>query len=281
MATDFLDGLASILSGDRARGSGAFVALASARMLGLMISVPFFSSRILPFRFRAGLAFLFAVLFAAAGAGVVPPGSGGPAAGLLAQPSSAVLALVGEGAVGIALGWFGFLVMAAVRGAAVLAAEAIGLSLGGPAGDEGGAEPALRSLQAAFALYVFLALDLHHAFLKAAAASFVHLPPGSLLEAGALAGAGKAAIAAAKGLFAVILAAAFPVTAALMLAAVAQGIAARILPEAEFLLFGFPARAVLGMAVTAAALPVLADLYGRSFEAACRQGLDLIRGFFA
>ena len=275
---DYLDGLASVLSGDRVRGGGALIVLVSARMIGFLMSVPCFSSRILPFRFRAGLAFLFAILFVAAGVSSDAPAS---AVEALAAPASAIPLLVGELSAGIALGWFGFLVMAAVRGAAVLVSEGVGLSLGGSGQDGGAEEPALRSLQAAFALYVLLALDLHHAFLRAAAESFTYLPPGSLLEEGALLEAGKAAIAAGQGLFAVILAAAFPVTVALILAAVAQGIAGRILPEVELLLFGFPARAVLGMGVTAVALPFLAELYGGSFEAACREGLGLIRGLFA
>jgi flagellar biosynthetic protein FliR len=278
MEMDLLEGIAWILQGgrhDTPAASGPLLALAAARMAGFMISVPFFSSRFLPFRFRAALAFLLAVLFATAGTST-PPVS---AAAAFSAPAPAALALLGEVVVGLALGWLGFLVMGAVRGAAVLVSEAMGLSLGGSAGEEA-ADPALRSLQAAFALYVFLALDLHHAFLESAAESFALLPPGSLLEEGGLVGAGKAALAAGQGLFAMLVAAAFPVTAALILAAAAQGIAGRILPEVELLLFGFPVRAVLGMTVTAAALPFLAELYGGALEAACRDGLGLLEGLF-
>ena len=227
--------------------------LTGARILGLTLAIPFFSGRLLAFRFRMALsAILAGALSMSLPAGFIAPSPSGP--GL---PGGELLAL--EALTGFALGWSARLVLGAVRGAGAFISDQIGFSLGGALDPHlAPPEPALRALHGAFAIHVFFSLDFHHACLGALSESLRVFPPGSVRGPEAIERAARTLIASGSTLFEAALTAAFPLTAALLLAALAQGIAARIFPRFEVFLFGFPTRAVLGLGVVAMTLPYLA-----------------------
>lgn len=244
----------------------------AARILGLFLSVPVFSSRILSFRFRAALAVLLA-LSLPAGARSLAPG----ALEALSDPASAALMLLGEALAGFILGWAALIAMGALRGAAVLITELMGLSLGGGAealaGEDG---PPLRSFYAALGMYVFLALDLHHAFIRCAAESFVWFPPGSLAADGAARSLGMLVLSTGTHLFEAALVAAFPVMSVLLLASVAQGALARVLPELDFFAFGFSLRAAVALGALVLTLPALSEVSQALLAGALESGREAL-----
>ncbi|HVR75903.1 MAG TPA: flagellar biosynthetic protein FliR [Planctomycetota bacterium] len=252
---------------------------AAARVMGLFLAAPFFSSRLLPMRFRLAFAGLIAVclISGAARLGTMPeivpvsPPPGG--VGGLALLAAA------EGFVGFLLGWASLLVMGAVRGAAALLSEAMGLSAAGvlnPSGDN--ADGPLRTLHGAFALFLFLTLDLHHAVLRMVARSFEVLPAGSLASEGAAWGMGRLVFSTGAYLFEAGLLIALPVVAALLLVTVAQGALARVVPELEFFAFGFPLRAILGLSALLFSLSFLTEACQTFLEAALEEGQVVLEG---
>ncbi len=252
---------------------------AGARTLGLFLAVPFFSSRLLPFRFRLALAALFVIALPATLRGTAAGGAAtaaGAAAASFSDPRGALLCLLGEALLGLALGWSGLLVLGAIRGAAALIADQIGLSLGGAVSVAGEDGPALRSFHAALGIFIFLALDLHHAFLRSLAESFTWLPPGSLTGDGAASALGMLALSAGSHLFEAALVIAFPVMSVLLLVSVAQGALSRVLGELDFFAFGITLRAAVGLCVVFWTLPRLAGVSQGLLSGALESGREML-----
>src|SRR5262245_26187857 len=122
--------------------------LGAARALGFLLALPAWSSRLLPLRLRWAFAALLVFLMARPG----PTG-----AATWPDPVAAVLLLLGEGFLGVALSWGTLIVLAAAKAAGSFISDQIGLSLGGamdPLGES--SEPALRGFLAFFAIHTFL-----------------------------------------------------------------------------------------------------------------------------
>jgi flagellar biosynthetic protein FliR len=266
MDADLLNGLLSRLplSGWTESLPGA------ARLVGILITVPVFSSRLLPWRLR--IAFLLLVLLSLPG--LRPPGGmGAPEA-----PAPAALSAVAELFVGAAIGWWALLSLAAARGAAVFLSDQIGFSLGGvmdPLAEEG--QHPLRSFHAALAIFIFLAANMHHAFLRLFSESLAILPPGTVGTSGVEALLPRAAALGGAFLLEAAFQIALPVLAVLLLVSVVQGILTRAVPELEFFVFGFPIRAVAGIAAIVATLPAFAALEEGLFRAALEEGRQSLR----
>jgi len=248
-------------------------ALTGARLLGLTLAIPFFSGRILAFRFRLVLSAILAGPLSMS----LPADWNAPYPSEAGFPEAAALIAL-EVLTGFALGWSARLVLEAVRGAGMFISDQIGFSLGGALDPHlAPPEPALRALHGAFAMHVFFSLDFHHACLRAVSESVRALPPGSIGSLETVERAGRTLIASGSGLFEAALTAAFPLTAALLLAALAQGIAARVFPRFEVFLFGFPTRAVLGLGVVALTLPYLATCSAAFYSAAGALGSTFLQ----
>jgi flagellar biosynthesis protein FliR len=252
---------------------------AAARVLGIFLSAPFFSSRLLPMRFRLAFAVLLGLSLIS---GAAHPGAMAGTAPVSPPPGDMgglALLAAGEMFVGFLLGWASLLVMGAVRGAAALLSEAMGLSAVGVLDPSGGdADGPLRTLHGAFALFLFLTLDLHHAALRMVARSFEVLPAGSLASEGAVWGMGRLAFSAGGYLFEAGLLMALPVVAALLLVTVAQGALGRVIPELDFFAFGFPLRAIVGLSALLFSLSFLTEACRMFLEAALEEGQAVLEG---
>jgi flagellar biosynthetic protein FliR len=180
--------------------------------------------------------------------------------------------------VGFSLGWFAMVVLAAFRSAAVLVSDQIGFSLGGVLDPlSQGGEHVLRAFYGLFAVFVFVSVDMHHEFLRGFSESFQVLPAGTFLEGGLGDLLQRLVLLGGWHLFELTLRVALPVLAMLLLASAVQGILARIIPELEFLVFGFPLRTFAGLGVCVLSLPWLAALLRGLFSGACDQGRSLVR----
>lgn len=274
-----LDALPGALLSDWSDAERTGLLFALARLCGFLAAIPLFSSRILPWRMRAGLAVL---MLLALGAGA-PEWRGIWSAAESEMPAMAeserLLGGAMELAIGFALGWGSFLVLGAVRAAAVFISDQIGLSLGGvvdPLAEQ--EEPVLRAFHGALAVFVFVAVDLHHVFVRAVVESFVALPPGSAAAASGWPPALAATlVAAAAGCFEATFVLALPVTLVLLLVSVVQGVLSRALPELELFALGLPLRVGLGIGALALSLPLTTETVHQLFERALDDGGKWLR----
>lgn len=254
--------------------SGIWI-LCGARLLGLMLTVPFFSSRLLPFRLRVALVALLLLVFRGDSS---LPWREVAASVIRDSASSLPVLIVSEAFVGMAIGWAALLVLSAVRAAAILISEQVGFGFGGIADPSVPyEEPMLRTFYALLAVFVLLAGDVHLRLLRAVGESFASLPPGSLLASGSLVGLGRLGSAVGSLFFEAAMILVFPVTAALLLASVAQGVLTRLFPELETVLFGFLLRSVVALGVVMLGLPFFVELCERFFGESVVEGELILR----
>lgn len=260
------------------RGEAGYWILCGARLLGLFLTVPLLASRLVPIRFRValGAVLLFGWISAASAPALHEPTVPVGGAGALWL----VTALLTELVVGMALGASGFLVLAAVRAAAALIGEQMGLSFGGlldPSMDQG--QPVLRGLYVGLTIFVLLATNGHHVFLRIVADSCVALPPGSVAEPGLIAGLQGVVAMVASLLFEATVVLILPVTAALLVASVAQGVLTRLFPELETIFFGFLLRSLTGLGVVTLSLPFIIETCQSLLRFAFQENAALVNQF--
>lgn len=218
-----------------------------ARMLGMVLTAPAFSSPGLDARFRLVLAIILAGVLAPA----VSPGLAAPSElGALARGCLAELLI------GAALGWSAGLVIAGARQAGEIVGAQAGLSpaalLDPDAADE---LTPLGHLYGLIALATFLVLDGPLALVRAVVESYHLLPAGQVglntetvsLAFGRVGGALELAIRASA-----------PVALALALAGIALGLLGRAAPSLPLVALSLPVRAALGVGLVILGMITLA-----------------------
>jgi flagellar biosynthetic protein FliR len=228
--------------------------LVLARIAGLLGVAPFFGHLGLPLRVRAALAVILSAALAPAVVGA-PPAFDGPWA--LAG------AVVTESVVGALVGLSAQFIFAGVQLGGQLAGIQMGFGLANLI--DPGSHPqvtVVAQLQELLALLVFLALDVHHLLLRALVASFHAAPAGGAV----LPGAGLSGVVGLAGdLFVVGARVAAPVLLVLLLTNAALGVLARIIPQVNVFVVGFPVNVGLGLIVLGAALPFTFRLVAARF----------------
>ena len=235
----------------------AVLVLALARGAGLFIMGPIFASRAAPLRVRAALAF-FMTLAVMPVLGPTPPalGAGGGVA--------IVLGMLGfEAMIGFVIGLVAQLTFGAVQMAGQLAGIQMGIGLANlidPQTQEH--VTSLAQWQNLMALLVFLSIDGHHVLIRAVADSFTVLPLGGGIPA---AGGFGMVMELAGALFVVALKIAAPVLVLLLLVNAAMGVLAKLIPQLNVFIVGFPLNVAAGLFVLAASQPFTVRLLETSF----------------
>jgi flagellar biosynthetic protein FliR len=223
-------------------GQVASLFLVLMRTTGLIVAAPIFGHRTVPAPVKAGLAAVLALVLAR-GAAVAP----GALPVLIAAPIELLI--------GLCLGLIISLGFHAVELGGRLVSLQIGLSLGAvfsPTSGEG--STALDPFFSVFAGLLFLALDLHLAVVRALASSFTTLPIGGGWPTDLwVLGAQLTALALELGTRI-----AMPIAITLLLAELAVALLARAIPSINVFFLGLPLKIMVGLAVTAVALPNLA-----------------------
>ena len=106
------------------------------------------------------------------------------------------------------------------------------------------------------AVYLLLALNLHHSLIRSVLKSFTWVQPGSLSAEAVPVVLGRLALEIGADLFFAALVLALPLLLAMALVSMAQAALGRALPQAELFTLGLPVRLLVGLAVLFAALPV-------------------------
>jgi len=241
--------------------------LASARLAGL-----FFAAPLLP-----GVAWRVRIAIPAAFALAMPIGwSASPRGPTFDAPLLWTAAFAGEIVLGFAMGWGILLVFGAIRAAGSLVADQMGLAMGGAAStapsDEG---PALGSFYSVVAIAALVSLDAHALVLRLAAESFRVAPPGAMGLDDVMRFPVRLVTGAGPLLFEGACVFGFPVLSVLILAALAQAILSRVLPEADFFSFGPALRAAIGIGVAFASLPFFAQAARELFGAGVLSSMSL------
>jgi len=231
--------------------------LALARVAGLFIMAPIFAARIAPMRVRAALAF-FITLAMLPLLGTEPPAaaSSGPAVllGMLAF----------ETMIGFAIGLVAQMTFGAVQMAGQLAGIQMGIGLSNLIDPQTQEHiTSLSQWQNLLALLVFLSIDGHHMLIRAVADSFRVLPLGGGMPAAA--GFGLV-MELAGGLFVVALKIASPVLVLLLLVNAAMGVLAKLIPQLNVFIVGFPLNVAAGLFVLTASQPFTVRLLMTSFN---------------
>jgi flagellar biosynthetic protein FliR len=243
----------------------AFV-LVLARVSGLVMGAPVLKSTALPRRFRVALAAtLAAALLPAALGGEVPSEGGAVAA-----------ALVGEFAIGLALGLTARLFLSAFQLAGHLISYQAGFAMARAFDPESGAQSTVVStLYLNLATVLFLLVDGHHLLIRALAGTFASFPVGSGLQAGLLA---ESLLAASGQMFESGARIAAPVTGVLLLINATVGFLNRVMPQLSIFNIGFPLTVLAGMISLLVGLPEVSAFFLTAYEGFAEQLTGLVIG---
>lgn len=244
--------------------------LISSRVAGIAMVSPVFANRFMPTRLRAAFAFMLGLLLLPAvqvDAGVL-------------QATALIAAAALELLVGLIIGFFGVLVFAAVQMAGSMMDVDMGFSMAqilDPVTNRH--EPLLGSFLQTLALVVYLALNAHHWLIRAVADSYLAVPAGGLLLAGAAAGPLHAVY-----FFGAMLAAAvkmvLPFIAVMLLLSATLAAMNRAVPHIHIFTVGLGAKALIGMVIITVLLPFLAGFWESLFQLGHREllrTLELMR----
>ncbi|MCL6648242.1 MAG: flagellar biosynthetic protein FliR [Chloroflexi bacterium] len=242
--------------------------LVLARVSGLMVASPIYSSRAVPPLVKAGFALVLAVV-------LFPPGTV-PPAGLPGELLSFTGALLLNLVVGLALGFAATLVFAAIQTGAGLMGAQIGFGLSqiiDPMFE--GAANTLETFYTLFATMVFLTLSGHH-WLIAALRRTVELIPLVGMNLAPEPATGRLLVLAAE-LWMVAFQIALPVTGALLLTDVALGVLARAAPQMNVFALSLPLKVIVGVVVALVTLPAFAASLDGTFRTMTAQAAMVVR----
>lgn len=231
-----------------APGSIQTLVLLGARVGGLIMIAPVFSTKAVPVKVRTVVILLLTALLqplALAHTG--------------AAPAITPATFVGETLVGFALGLGAAILVGAADTAGEFLAMQIGLSgaaILNPLSNEQG--PALGMLMNMFAVALLLSLDAHLVMLDALAASVREVPVGAPLDLRAGMGA---MVSTGTALFSLGLRFAAPVIAAVLIGNVALAVLGRAAPQLNILGVAFPVQIAIGLFTLAASLPFIATWF--------------------
>ncbi|MBM4265683.1 MAG: flagellar biosynthetic protein FliR [Deltaproteobacteria bacterium] len=232
--------------------------LVLARAVGLVANAPIFGARMVPVRVRAACAFVLAVA-------MLPIASRAPLpAPELDSALGLTLAIAVEASVGFLLGLIVQLVFGAVQMAGELSGIQMGLGLASLIDPQYEDRLAvLGQWQNLFALLLFLAVDGHHMLIEALAESFRRVPAGT---AGLTAESLQMTLAFAAGMFVLALKVAAPVLILLLLVNGGLGALAKLIPQLNVMVVGFPINVAAGFFILAAAEPFTLRLLTGAFS---------------
>lgn len=249
-----------------APGSPQTLVLLIARVGGLVMIAPVFSTKTIPVAVKTSITLILAVLLqpmALAHATTIPQ----------ITPET----FVGETIIGLALG----LGAALLVGAASVAGDLIGMQIGlsgaavlDPINNS--SENVLGTFANLFAVTVMLAVDAHIVMIDAVARSVRAIPIGSGLHAEGL----HAMVKSADVLFALGLQFAAPVIAAVLVANAALAILSRAAPQFNILSVAFPVQIGIGLIALGASIPFIGAFY-HGFSGTYAASLDHLFNAFA
>jgi flagellar biosynthetic protein FliR len=227
-------------------------------VVALRVAAPILGSRTAPVRVRAAIAFFLALAMLPA----IPAEAATAIAG-----DAGLIRLFGALALEVAIGFTVGMVAQFVFGGVQMAGQLAGIQMG--VGLSNLIDPqtqehvtSMSQWQNLMALLVFLAVDGHHMLIRAIAESFTLLPIGGGLPA--TDGLGRILVIAG-GIFVVALRVAAPILVMLLLINGAMAVLAKLIPQLNVFIVGFPLNVGVGLFMLAASQPFTIRLLETSF----------------
>jgi flagellar biosynthetic protein FliR len=182
-----------------------------------------------------------------------------------------------EAVIGLSLGFAVRALIAGAEFAGHLSGQQIGFSYGATIDPQSGVRNnMLATLYASLATLGFLAINGHHAILRALAQSFAALPIG----AGGLDASIVSSVREVLALvFIVAVRLAAPVIAVMLLVELIVGLIARTSPALNFMVIGFPIRLLVGLTLLAALIPTIPAVTNSLLESVLMTGAGMARAF--
>lgn len=207
------------------------------RVSAIVMTVPFFGSKNVPFLFKAGLAVSISILLFQ----VVKPSYSPFQPGMVPF----VIGAVGEVMIGIIIGLAVNLVFAGIKLAGQLAGFQMSFAIANVVDPVTGQQiSVIGETYHFFAMVVFLTINGHHALISSIAESFRFVPIFGVNISGALA---DRFLALAGNMFVIAVKVGAPVIVALLLTTVALGLVARTVPQMNVFFVAMPLKILAGL----------------------------------
>lgn len=230
-------------------------ALVLARVAGLFAAIPMFGARLVPARIKAPLIFAMALLIFP----IVRPHFV-PEAGDVISLS---LLVIRETLVGLTLGLLSQLIFASIEFCGQQVGTQMGLSMASLFDPSAQANvPTMAVFQSALATLVYLALGVHHVFLRGIVESYQLIPIGAWHTSPGLF---KFLTETSGGIFLIAIKLAAPVSVALLATTVALGIVARSFPAMNVFMVSMPLNIGVGFLILGFSLPVFVRVLQGAF----------------
>lgn len=207
----------------------AFFTLVLGRLAGIFSAIPLFGEERVPIFIRTAAIFVMTLVCYPLLRTKVPQ--------LPSDSLSLIILVFRETMIGISLGLLSKVLFAAVEFCGQIVGMQMGLSMSAMFDPTMGQTPLLSNLQLLLAILMFLALNVHHVFIRAIIESYAVIPVGSWHMSGGLI---QYYIAAFGDVFILGIKLAAPVMVALLATSVAMGIMARSFPQMNIFMISMP-----------------------------------------
>ncbi len=215
------------------------------RIVALFMADPLLSTRVVPRRFKAGLAVMLTALLVP----ILPPFPNVP---VVSGAGGIILAQ--QVIIGLSLGFVMRMVMAAVEFSGLLMSNQMGLGFAVAFDPLRSAQvPAVSQLLSTMTFLIFLAFNGHHVLISTLAESFVRLPVGQSIDVLSY----RHIVEWGGHIFAWGLWLALPVIASLLVTSLAIGVMTRAAPQFNIFSFGFPLTLSVGFITLYLVLPLM------------------------
>jgi len=246
-------------------GFDAFL-LIFVRMTGLFVVAPIFGRRNMPAYFKIGFSF-FTALILVNTVTLAAPDYGGI--------YGYALLIVKEFAVGIAIGFVAYLAFMAIYMAGEIIDMQIGFGIVNVIDPMSNIQvPISSNLYFIISMLVFLALNGHHALIKALFDSFTIVPPGNAVFSP---GYADSLIKIFESIFFTGFKIAAPVVAAVLITDVALGTISRMVPQLNVFVIGMPLTILVGIVIMLVTIPMFIYVLDSLFKLMDGSVLDFIK----
>jgi flagellar biosynthesis protein FliR len=230
--------------------------ICTARVAGFVSAIPVLFSNQAPVMVKTGLAVMISLVLFPIMSPFIPQ--------VPFQPSSFFFLIINETLVGLIIGLMVRLIFTAVEFGGTVIGYQMGFAAANVFDPQNQRQTSLISqFQNVFAILIFLALNVHHIFIRAAVQSYSLLPPGKLdLSNKAI----PYLIELSSNMFSLSLQFSAPVLAILLLSGLILGILSRTFPQLNVFLLSFPLNIGISFIVIGLTFDVVYTLLRREFD---------------
>ena len=226
------------------------------RIGGILFAAPIFGNRNVPHLTRVGLILIVSLILTST-VRIVQPGST-----LEILPLG--IALISELLIGIVIGFTVNLIFSSVQ----LSGQLVGFQMGFAIVNvmdplSSNQISIIAQFQNILAILIFLAIDAHHWFLRAAAESFELIPPIGFYFSNELF---SEIIRISGNMFIISVKIGAPLMAVLLFTSMSLGVIARTVPQMNVFIAGFPVKIAIGLLFLGFSLPLFAQLLKGLFD---------------